>query len=189
MRYPAHETAEKHRKILGAASRLFRERGFLDVSVAEIMKAIGLTHGPFYNHFSSKQDLVSRSIVTESERAIGELLSCDKTSAARDAYIAAYLSTAHCQNPGMGCLMASLAADVAREPGTKPAFTQHMKRLIARFASHFPWRQDKAARAEAIHALAAMVGGLVLARASDDPKLTEEILSQVRQHIAERQSG
>jgi TetR/AcrR family transcriptional repressor of nem operon len=188
MRYPAHETAEKHRRILGEASRLFRERGFIDVSVGEIMKATGLTHGPFYNHFASKQDLVCESITAESDRAIAELLECPPTEEARDAYIEGYLSTAHCEAPGMGCLMASLAAEVAREPDTKPAFTKHMQALISRFSSHFPWRRSSPARSEAIHTLAAMVGGMVLARASDDPDLAEEILGEVRKHLYERQS-
>ena len=55
MRYPAAETAEKHVRIVEQAARLFRERGFDGVSVGEIMKATGLTHGPFYNHFASKE--------------------------------------------------------------------------------------------------------------------------------------
>src|SRR6266478_4755587 len=54
MRYPATETAEKHDRIVQEASRLFRERGFEDVTVAEVMKKAGLTHGPFYSHFESK---------------------------------------------------------------------------------------------------------------------------------------
>ena len=62
MRYPPAETAEKHARILDTASRLFRKRGFDDVSVAEIMKATGLTHGPFYNHFPSKQGLMVEAI-------------------------------------------------------------------------------------------------------------------------------
>src|ERR1700743_2818552 len=62
MRYPAEETAEKHRRILQQASILFRERGFSGVSLSEIMKATGLTHGAFYNHFESKDDLIAKSI-------------------------------------------------------------------------------------------------------------------------------
>jgi len=61
MRYPAAETAEKHERILDEAARLFREQGFSGVSVSEIMKATGLTHGPFYNHFDSKEELMAES--------------------------------------------------------------------------------------------------------------------------------
>src|ERR1700735_2187223 len=63
MRYPAAETAEKHDRILNEASRLFRERGFTRVSVSEVMKATGLTHGPFYNHFASKEALMAESVL------------------------------------------------------------------------------------------------------------------------------
>jgi TetR/AcrR family transcriptional repressor of nem operon len=189
MRYPAHETAEKHRQILASASQLFRQRGFLDVSVAEIMKAIGLTHGPFYNHFASKQDLAAKSVAAESERALGELRNCAPTTEGRSAYVNGYLSTAHCEAPGTGCLIATLAADVAREPEAKAVFTTHMQTLIARFAAQFPWRSGRAARGEAIHTLAAMVGGVVLARASADPEFAEEILAEVRKHVAETQAG
>ena len=63
MRYPAAETAEKHTRILEQASGLFRRRGFSGVSVGEIMRATGLTHGPFYNHFASKEALLAETIV------------------------------------------------------------------------------------------------------------------------------
>ena len=57
MRYPAKETAAKHDRIVKEASRLFRDRGFENVTVGEVMKAAGLTHGAFYAHFGSKQEL------------------------------------------------------------------------------------------------------------------------------------
>jgi TetR/AcrR family transcriptional repressor of nem operon len=189
MRYPAHETAEKHHQILVIAAELFRERGVLDVSIAEIMKAIGLTHGPFYHHFDSKLDLASKSIAAESERVIDALQRYSGTAEARSAYINDYLSTEHCLAPGTGCLMASLATDVAREPEAKPPFTRHLQAMIAGFASLFPWRAGHAARGEAIHTLAAMVGAIVLARASSDQQLAQEILAEVRAHISDAQTG
>ena len=73
MRYPAAETAEKHQKILAEASRLFKERGFDGVSVSEIMKATGLTHGPFYNHFDSKEALMAECIVHAGDAALAHL--------------------------------------------------------------------------------------------------------------------
>src|SRR5580692_10250843 len=78
MRYPPEETAEKHARILEQASILFRERGFSGVSLSEIMKATGLTHGAFYNHFESKEDLISESI----DDASAKLLDFMKESAA-----------------------------------------------------------------------------------------------------------
>jgi TetR/AcrR family transcriptional regulator, transcriptional repressor for nem operon len=76
MRYPASQTAEKHEKILKEAARLFRERGFDDAGIAEIMKAAGLTHGAFYAHFASKEELEAEAV--ERIRAIGQPhLRCD----------------------------------------------------------------------------------------------------------------
>lgn len=187
MRYPAHEAAEKNRRILDAAARLFRERGFLDVGVSEIMKASGLTHGPFYNHFASKQDLLAKAVAHASADALADLLSRPRSVEAREAYVRGYLTAEHCRSPGSGCLMASLASDAARDPSVKPAFTAHLRRLIDRLSDHFPWRRDRKARSEAIHTLAAMVGGLVLARACDDAELADEILVEVARRIAEDQ--
>lgn len=187
MRVPPEETARNHENMLVAASRLFRERGFVDVSVAKIMKAIGLTHGPFYNHFASKRDLVAKSIAHASAATLDALASTPGTNEGRDAYISGYLSRAHCEAPGEGCLMAALAAEAGRDPEARSAFTRHLSKTIARFGAHFPWK--KAAKGEdAILALAAMVGGVVLARASSDDALGDEILTAVRSRLVALQA-
>ncbi len=172
MRYPAAETAEKHARILEAASRLFRERGFADVSVAEIMKATGLTHGPFYNHFASKQALMAEAIGHASAESFAGL---DKAESAA-AYQADYLSTAHRDNKADGCLIAALASEIGREPSVRAAVTTHIKALIDKVAAKFPWPAKRDPRAEAIRMTASLVGALILARAVDDPALSEEIL-------------
>src|ERR1700681_2066411 len=92
MRYPAAETAEKHARILDAAARLFRERGFEDVSVSEIMQATGLTHGPFYNHFSSKEALMAESICHASGKFFERLKEIQPTEKGKAEYLSAYLS-------------------------------------------------------------------------------------------------
>src|SRR6516162_3927527 len=92
MRYPAKETAAKHERIVKEASRLFRERGFEDVTVGEVMKTAGLTHGAFYAHFGSKQELGKAAV------AYGQALSADRvrgrgaTKKGRQAYAERYLS-------------------------------------------------------------------------------------------------
>src|SRR5476649_1905235 len=159
MRYPAAETAEKHQRILDAASRLFRERGFDGVSVAEIMKATGLTHGPFYNHFASKEALMAEGVVD---------------------YVQDYLSEAHRNDPGDGCLMSALGSEVSRVPAVRTGFTAHVRSSIASLAEHFPWSAKRHARRDAIRMLSAMVGAMTLARAVDDEALSEEILREVR---------
>ena len=178
MRYPKAETAEKHRRILDAAARLFRERGFADVSLAEIMQATGLTHGPFYNHFASKQALMSEAVAHASAQSLDRVARAAPTEAGKSAYLAAYLSRAHRDDPGDGCVMAALACEIGREPSVKAAMTTHLKALIDRMAAHFPWGTRRDARGDTIRVLASTVGALILARAVDDEDLSAEILRE-----------
>ena len=180
MRYPAAETAEKHEKILGAASRLFRERGFSGVSVGEIMKATGLTHGPFYNHFASKDALMAGCVVHASEQSLEAMDRACGQSGGIDAYIAGYLSPQHRNTPGEGCLMAALGPEAARTDGVRAAVTRHIEATFNRFVRRVPGRSKREARSESIRSFAAMVGAVVLARAVDDEALSREILKEVR---------
>lgn len=181
MRYPAAETAEKHQKILGEASRLFRERGFGGVSVSEIMKATGLTHGPFYNHFDSKEALMAECVDHASAHSLADLDAATQLPNGMVDYVRAYLSVSHRDAPGDGCLLAAFSAQTAQKQVTAPSLTAHMKASIERFAKFFPWRtrRNADARGDAIRAVAAMTGALVLARAMNDEALSEEILREV----------
>ncbi len=175
MRYPAEETAAKHERIVREASRLFCERGFENVTVGEVMKAAGLTHGAFYAHFGSKQELQEAAVV------YGQALSADRarsygvTKKGRRAYADRYLSPRHRDNPGNGCTMAALAQEVARStPEIKTAFERGLMEILS---------AESGDRKEAIFRAAAMVGGVVLARAVEDSRLSDEILESVRQKV------
>jgi TetR/AcrR family transcriptional regulator, transcriptional repressor for nem operon len=178
MRYPAAETAEKHSRILDAAARLFRERGFADVSVAEIMKATGLTHGPFYNHFRSKQALMAEAVAHASAQTVGRVEELEPSEAGKAAYVSAYLSKDHRDDPGTGCLVAALASEIGHEPSVKAALTAHLKTAIDKMAAHFPWGPKRDPRGDAIRLMASTVGALILARAVDDEDLSVEILRE-----------
>lgn len=183
MRYPASETAEKHTRILDESSRLFRERGFEGVSVSEIMKATGLTHGPFYNHFASRDALVQKSFehcATESLRIMDAAFA---TPEGGKAYVDGYLSTRHRDAPGKGCLMAALGAESAREPQVRGAFSRLVAGVADRLANYFPSTSSAAAHERSLVLLSAMVGAQVLARAVDDEKLSVEILEAVRNSV------
>src|SRR5260370_10407206 len=110
MRYPAAETAEKHKQIIREASRLFRERGFSGVSVAEIMQATGLTHGPFYNHFPSKEDLMAKSLERGMQSTLAGIEQVRNSAKKTAQYLDHYLSPAHRDALGKECTMATLAA-------------------------------------------------------------------------------
>jgi TetR/AcrR family transcriptional regulator, transcriptional repressor for nem operon len=179
MRYPAAETAEKHARILDAAAALFRKRGFSNVSVGEVMRATGLTHGPFYNHFASKEALMAQSIEHASATSLAGLDAAAAIEGGMEKYLQAYLSADHRDSPETGCLIAALGTEIGREAGVRSAFTAHVAASIDRFRKHLPWRSKKTARADAIRTLASVVGAMVLARAVDDDALSREILRDV----------
>lgn len=178
MRYPAAETAEKHARILQQAGQLFREHGFSGVSVSEIMKQTGLTHGPFYNHFASKQALIAECFAQVAEQSLGRMDAASKVPNATAAYLAAYLSPQHRDNPGGGCPIAALAPEVAREPGVRGVFTTYLRAALDCLATRFTWPSKQHARREAILAVSAMAGALMIARAVDDEALSQEILQE-----------
>jgi len=169
--------AQNRRRILDAASRLFRAKGFDAVSVAEVMKAAGLTHGGFYGHFSSKDDLVAQTLA--------HVLAAD-TGGEGDlrAYLAAYLSPTHRDNVADGCPTAGLAADIRHQtPEARRAMTQGLRSQIDRVSQALQGSGGEDRRRAAIGTWAAMVGAVILARAIDDPPLSNEILDETRAWI------
>jgi TetR/AcrR family transcriptional repressor of nem operon len=134
MRYPAEETAEKHERILDAASRLVRERGFDGIGVAELMKEAGLTHGAFYAHFESKEAMAAAAL----DRALADMLKLADFAISEGgdplaAFANAYLTTKHRDNPGHGCAMATLGADVGRRgERVRRTFTTRVASLFKR---------------------------------------------------------
>ena len=175
MRYPAEQTAAKHERIVKEASRLFRERGFENVTVAEVMKAAGLTHGAFYAHFGSKEELQKAAIAYGLELIASRNRSYGKEKRGRKAYADRYLSPRHRDHPGEGCTMAALAQEVARsKPEIKTAFEQGLEEILV----------ETGDRKEAIFQAAALLGGIVLARAVQDARLSDEILEAVRQKVS-----
>jgi TetR/AcrR family transcriptional repressor of nem operon len=184
MRYPAEATAAKHERILNEAARAYREKGFDGVSVQEIMKATGLTHGPFYNHFRSKDALIAETLKHISKEALGLTDGFPRDAAGKADFIRSYLSSDHRDAAGSGCLMAALGAEISREPSYRPAFTRHLGSVLHLMMDRFPWSRTEKKRRQAITTLAAMVGAIVLSRAVDDADLSDEILSEVASELA-----
>jgi TetR/AcrR family transcriptional repressor of nem operon len=174
MRYPAEETAAKHERIVKEASRLFRERGFEKVSVDEVMKAARLTHGAFYAHFKSKEDLQTAAVAYGIKLPL-ERMQRSNSKKSKGSFADLYLSRWHRDNPGDGCTMAALAQEVARStPELKAAFQKGLENILYTKGGD---------RKKAIFWVAAQIGGVVLARAVQDPRLSDEILSSVRQKL------
>lgn len=186
MRYPPEETAEKHERILEAAVRMFRDRGFSGVNIADLMKAAGLTHGSFYNHFESKQGLVAECILHAASQSLEKMQSYPSTDTGHKNYIKAYLSEAHRDDPGNGCLMSALASEIGRELPAKKSMTQHVELFVEKMASHFPWSKKRQRRGDAIRMTASLVGAVILARAVEDQDFSREILKEVTDELLGR---
>lgn len=185
MRVSREQVAENRRKILEAAGRLFRAKGFEAVTVAEVMQAAGLTHGGFYGHFGSKDDLIARTLAHA--LLVGEERqgSRDEVDLAR--YAASYLSPRHRDNLAGGCPTAALGADAIRQsPDARAAMTEGLRRQIERLSEGAPGASAAERRRAAVGSWAAMVGAVILARLSDDPRLSDEVLEQTRVWIDDK---
>jgi TetR/AcrR family transcriptional repressor of nem operon len=173
------ETSARHRAaLLEAASRLFRESGFERVSIADIAAAAGLTHGAFYTHFASKEALCAEVV----ERGIGESAARAKAVPHRRR-MESYLSAAHAADRAKGCAIAALTGDVAREPAdVRAAFSRSIDHFFDVLASEQP-PGTRRPRDPGIVSLATRVGAVMLARATADAKLREEILGAARRAL------
>jgi TetR/AcrR family transcriptional repressor of nem operon len=175
MKVSREQVTENRRTIVEAAGRLFRERGFEAVTVAEIMKAAGLTHGGFYGYFESKDELIAE--------ALAEALTRTTTGPLGDlaTYASGYLSRTHRDDLAHGCPTAALAAETIRQTGgARTVMTTGLKQQIERLSRVASGKNTAQKRRTAIGSWAAMVGAMILARASDDPKLSDEVLDQTR---------
>lgn len=179
MKVSREQAVQNRERIVEAAARLFRERGFDGIGVADLMKAAGLTHGGFYGHFSSKEDLIAEA----SARALTRSLADWSKAADRapgdplSAVAGFYLSSTHRDNPGAGCLLAALGSDVSRQGrAVRHTVTGYVRSACDLLATLVPAKSKAARRRKAIGAFATLVGAMVIARAVDDPALSQEVL-------------
>jgi TetR/AcrR family transcriptional regulator, transcriptional repressor for nem operon len=194
MRVSKEQAAENRARIVEVASRQFRQKGFGGIGVADVMKQAGLTHGGFYGHFASKDDLIAESCDAAMKRSAekwSQLVEQDRESAL-DAIILSYLSKTHEGNLANSCTMSMLAPDIARHGGDVQArFTEGTKRLLDIMSLVVDEPSQQAKRKKALEIMAGLVGAVVLSRASDDPDFADEILDAVRSgfQASEPESG
>jgi TetR/AcrR family transcriptional repressor of nem operon len=175
------DKAKNHDRIVEIAAARIRESGTVTPGVAEIMQSAGLTHGGFYKHFGSRDELVAEAV----DRALadGEQAMVSLTEGADDplaAFADWYTSTAHRDNPADGCAVVALGSEIPRaEERVRVAYREQVERYLAHLE-----RLNGGDRHQAIASLSALVGGVLVARAVDDPALSEEILRNVREAVA-----
>jgi TetR/AcrR family transcriptional repressor of nem operon len=182
MRYPADHKQQTGQRILNAASTLFRSRGYDATGIDAVMASADLTAGAFYAHFRSKEDLLAHSLESafcdSGVRWSRRLANLRGNEWVRK-FASAYLSKAHRDNPELGCPMPALASEIGRIGGrSRAVFEKRLRGLIDMVGSEIG--RDSPNQDEAIAAIALCVGGLMLARAVDDPKLSDKILSACR---------
>jgi TetR/AcrR family transcriptional repressor of nem operon len=186
MRVSRAQAAENRERILEVATKLFRERGIDGIGVADLMKSAGLTHGGFYGHFKSKEDLVAQAC----GRAVAKMRDnwMKVISQAPDDPLEAlanhYLNSRHRDNAGRGCPMAALGAEVARQSGdVRHAVTEELRPFIEYLSGVVQGNSPGLRREKALALYASLVGALVVARAVDDPAFSNEILHAVAETI------
>jgi TetR/AcrR family transcriptional repressor of nem operon len=190
MRYSREHKLETHARIVKRASVRLREKGAHGIGVADLMKDAGLTHGGFYAHFDSREALVIEAFAhamdrsTERWRKIGETTAPDKRLAM---IVDSYLTPVHRDDPGHGCAIPTLGAEIAREsPKTRKAFAAKLEQMIDMMSDQIPDISRKAARKQAMSAIATMMGTLVMARVAGTGEFSEEILAAGREAVLGR---
>lgn len=181
------EKARTRQRLVAGASREFRTNGVTGTSIPGVMERVGLTQGTFYAHFASKEALLAEAVAAGLREAVDDLLGSPDGDTPRDlaGIIARYLSAGHRDDPAGGCVLPALAGEVRREPGAvRRAFTGELENFFARLAPCLP-DDDAEARADrALVLVAGMAGALLLARAVNDPAVSDRILRACREYYS-----
>jgi TetR/AcrR family transcriptional regulator, transcriptional repressor for nem operon len=176
LRVTKEKAAENRDRILQAAARLIRERGIAGVGVDTLADAAGLTYGGLYSQFGSKEALAAE--------ALGVALAGNVETLERlglSAYAEGYLSAKHRDAPGEGCALAALGCDMPRESMLlRRRFTEGFRRLTASMSEMLRVKSRQSSDEEALATVATLVGAVILARAVDEPELSEQILAASR---------
>jgi TetR/AcrR family transcriptional repressor of nem operon len=185
--------ARAHARIVAAAARAFRTKGAERVTIAEVMGEAGLTHGAFYAHFPNKEALLAEAAVTgimDAQRAfVADAAATHPEDPLRE-IIRRYVSRSHRDNPGDGCAMPALSAEIAREPDeVRHAYTAAFETFIAQLTDYMPGASAEARHDAALALAAGMAGAVALSRALDDPNLSDRLLLATRRFWTDALAG
>jgi TetR/AcrR family transcriptional repressor of nem operon len=185
MRYSKEHKQETHARIVKRASVRLREKGAHGIGVADLMKEAGLTHGGFYAHFDSREALVIEAFGYAMDRAAEHWrnMTADIPPEKRlSTIVDSYVSAAHRDDPGRGCAVPTLGAEIAREGAkTRKAFAAKLDQMIDLVADQIPDVPRKTARRLAMGTMATMMGALVMSRVAGSGELSDEILASGRE--------
>jgi TetR/AcrR family transcriptional regulator, transcriptional repressor for nem operon len=187
MRYERDHKVRTHRRIVRNASRQLRAKGLNGPAVATLMRASGLTHGGFYKHFGSRDDLVVEAVEASLKELRDRLVAAAKEAAPGEGWkgmVRCYLSLELCDRPDEGCPIAALAPDMGR---TRPAVKQRIAAAILKFREELlPFMPGQSAEEKAANFLAifsSMAGAIAIARTMPEAAVRQRILNTVRDHL------
>ena len=179
---------ETHDRIVSVAARAIRRSGYDGTGVADIMKEAGLTHGAFYAHFDSREAMLAEAAgraCAESAATAARLTADAAPGRALASFLGAYLSKEHVEAVEHGCPLAALGSETARQgPVVRRIATRHIKETIDQVARQSPDWGQPGAHERAMVTVATMVGALLLARAVDEPALSEGLRTAALAHLA-----
>ena len=187
MRYDTAHKTRTHQRIVKSASRQFRAQGLSGPGVIEVMKASGLTHGGFYKHFRSRDDLLVEA-VDESVREIGtKLIQWARQARPGEAWkeiVKKYLSIEHCEQPDKGCPIAALAPDIARTAqAVRKKILLRMEIYRKQLVEFMPGETASQREKNFTLIFTAMLGALLVARTMSDLDRKQRVLGLVRNHL------
>jgi TetR/AcrR family transcriptional regulator, transcriptional repressor for nem operon len=190
MRYSKEHKQETHARIVRKASVRLREKGAHGIGVADLMKEAGLTHGGFYAHFDSREALVIEAFNYAMDRAmerwrkVAEQIPPEKRL---ETIVDFYLTALHRDDPGHGCSVPALGAEIARENAkTRRAFATRLEEMIDMMADQILDVPHKSARRQAMATIATMMGTMVMSRITGTGEISEEILAAGREAVLGR---
>ena len=176
-----------HERIVSVAARAIRRSGYDGTGVADIMKEAGLTHGAFYSHFASREAMLAEAVAkacAESAAAAAGVVAGVPPGKALASMLGSYLSKEHLEHVDIGCPLAALGSETSRQvPEVRRVTTRHIKEMIDLVARQSPDWGKPGAHERALVAVATMVGALLLARAVDDPKLSDALRKAALNHL------
>lgn len=189
MRKSKAETAETRRRIVEVAAQQFRSKGIQGTGLNDVMSEVGLTHGGFYRHFESKNQLLAEAFelgLASVVDSFSELARKADGDAAFVSMVNSYVSKAHRDNAAGGCPLAGMGSELARaDELTRETATQGLNQMVEVLAKHIGSNQAKGDTSDAMFALSAMVGAITLSRIVSDPKASDAVLQTVKRHLAE----
>jgi TetR/AcrR family transcriptional repressor of nem operon len=187
LRKSKQEAAETRERIVKAAAAAFRRNGITGTGLSDLMAAAGLTHGGFYRHFDSKDQLVAEACdaaVDAMAKAMAAALSRHGKRNGIEAVATSYLSEDHRDDRSRGCPFAALASELVRsDDNTRAVATEGLLKIVDLIARQFGGMRPDAAKRRALVAFSTMVGALTLARMVTNPELSTLLLREAAKHV------